>query len=416
MNMSEHSTKPRVVIAGGGIAGLEAALALADLGGDRAQLTLVSAEPDFVYRPLTVEEPFTHQPAERHELEPALGELGVEFIRGAVSSVDPAAHTLTLDGNSSLAYDLLVMCIGGRARPAYEGVETLASLWSGRGDVPIDDLIRTADESPSKTLALVVPPTTSWALPLYELALMIRRRSEDLGVGDVHLRVVTPEPAPLGVFGSTASAAVADLLGTRHISVDTNSRVVQDAAGALRVLVKHSPPLEAGAVLALPEIEGPAIAGLPADAHGFIPTDPHGRVEGVDDVYAAGDGTTFPVKQGGLATQQADAAAEHIAARLGAEIEPQPFDPVLRGQLLTGADSLHMRHGLSGGQGEGVASADYLWWPPQKVGGRYLSAWLGHTAPGDLEPPSLPLEVEVAWPHDWHGEPLSYDAERALEQ
>jgi sulfide:quinone oxidoreductase len=414
MSTDRRSTKPRVVIAGGGIAGMEAALALADLAGDRARLSLVAPDPDFIYKPLTVEEPFTQQPAERHELEPALHELGVEFIADAVSAIDPGSHTLTLNGGLELPYDLLVVCIGGRARPAYEGVETLAGLWGSRGDLPIDELIRQAGKSPSGTLALLVPPTTSWPLPLYELALLIRRRSEELGSDQVRLRVVTAEPAPLNVFGSTASGAVAELLAARHISVETDRHVIQDPSGVLR-LPPEDAPLKAEVVIALPEIEGPAIPGLPADAHGFIPTDLYGRVQGVDDVYAAGDGTSFPVKQGGLATQQADAAAEHIAARLGAEIEPQPFDPVLRGQLLTGADSLHMKHGLAGGQGEGSASADYLWWPPHKVGGRYLSAWLGHTAPTDLEPPSRPLEVEVAWPHDWHGEPLSYDAERPRE-
>ena len=131
----------------------------------------------------------------------------------------------------------------------------------------------------------------------------------------------------------------------------------------------------------------------------------------MERVFAAGDGTTFPVKQGGIATQLADAGAEQIAAELGAAVDPEPFDPVLRGQLITGAESLHMKHELTGGHGEGQASLDYLWWPPQKVGGRYLAAWLGHTAPTDLEPPSRPLDVEVSWPHEWHGELLSYDAE-----
>ena len=65
-------------------------------------------------------------------------------------------------------------------------------------------------------------------------------------------------------------------------------------------------------------MEGPAIDGLPADEQGFIPIDDHARVKGLEDVYAAGDGTNFPIKQGGLGTQQADAAAEHIAHRLGA--------------------------------------------------------------------------------------------------
>ena len=129
-------------------------------------------------------------------------------------------------------------------------------------------------------------------------------------------------------------------------------------------------------MIALPALEGPGIAGLPSDAEGFIPIDERARVKGVEDVYAAGDGTTFPIKQGGLATQQADAAAEHIAARFGADIDPQPFHPVLRGMLLTGDDSLSLAHSLTGGEGEGSASADYLWWPPHKVSGRYLAPWM----------------------------------------
>ena len=83
------------MIVGGGIAGLEAALALADLAGDRARLAMLAPEPDFFYKPLTVEEPFTHQPAERRELAPALDELGVELIRAPLKSVSPDEHVVT---------------------------------------------------------------------------------------------------------------------------------------------------------------------------------------------------------------------------------------------------------------------------------------------------------------------------------
>ena len=89
-------------------------------------------------------------------------------------------------------------------------------------------------------------------------------------------------------------------------------------------------------MVALPAMDGPAMDGLPKDEGGFIPIDEHARVRGVEDVYAAGDGTNFPIKQGGLGTQQADAAAAHIAHRLGAAIDVEPFHPVLRGKLLTG--------------------------------------------------------------------------------
>ena len=84
-------------------------------------------------------------------------------------------------------------------------------------------------------------------------------------------------------------------------------------------------------------------AGSSRDAQGFLPTDPFGQVDGEIDVWAAGDATSFPLKQGGIAAQQADAAAESIAARAGAELEPSPFRPVLRGLLLTGMSPRFLR-------------------------------------------------------------------------
>ena len=222
----------RVLIAGGGIAGLEAALALADLAGDLADLALLAPESDFVYKPLTVEEPFTHEPAERHELAPALAEIGVEMVRGALASVSPEEHALTTKAGDKLPYDSLVVCVGGRPKPAYDNVET---FWSYRTDLPVDELIRRASSSLKGTLVLVVPPATSWSLPLYELALLIRRRSEQLELENLRMRLITPEGAPLAVFGTTASAAVGELFRARSISIETSRTVVQDTSDCLHL-------------------------------------------------------------------------------------------------------------------------------------------------------------------------------------
>jgi sulfide:quinone oxidoreductase len=404
----------RTLILGGGIAGVEALLALRDLAADRTELTLIASDPEFTYKPLIVEEPFTYQPAERHELEPAVHELGARFVAGTVSAVHPERHAIVLtegyEGRSvrELSYDLLVVCVGGRPRAAYKHAVTFR--FRSIGDpLEVDDLLARADAHDSKTLAFVVPPGVAWALPLYELALLTRRRAEETGRSEIRLTVLTPEEAPLILFGRPASEAVAELLRAREIDFHGEAWVSEVAGGEL-VATPGGDPIDAGAVAALPVIEGPRLHRLPCDERGFIPIDEHARVARVDDVYAAGDGTTFPIKQGGLGTQQADAAAEHIAARLGAPIDPKPFHPVLRGQLITGADSLSMRHDLTGGRGEGVASADYLWWPPHKVGGRYLAAWLAHEVPpAELEPPSRPIDIEVALPREWHENPMALD-------
>jgi sulfide:quinone oxidoreductase len=134
-------------------------------------------------------------------------------------------------------------------------------------------------------------------------------------------------------------------------------------------------------VIALPRFVGNVIPGIPHDSDGFIPTDRHGRVPAIDDVFASGDATTFPVKQGGLAAQQADAAAEAIAAAAGAPVTPQPFRPVLRGMIMTGHQPAFLRAELSGGAGDtSVASTEALWWPPGKVVGRYLAPFLAERA------------------------------------
>jgi sulfide:quinone oxidoreductase len=133
-------------------------------------------------------------------------------------------------------------------------------------------------------------------------------------------------------------------------------------------------------IVALPRLEGLSLRSIPHDAEGFIPIDNHGRVAGIENVYAAGDGTNFPVKQGGIACQQADAVAEVIAKSAGAPIEPRSFRPVLRGQLLTGGDSHFMRTDLSGREGDAIKSGPHtLWWPPSKVAGRYLAPYLHAT-------------------------------------
>jgi sulfide:quinone oxidoreductase len=405
VNDQVSSEKPLILIAGGGIAGLEAMMAIRDHAGERVDITLVAPDPDFVYKPLIVEEPFSSQPAEQHALAPIAEQLDAQFIQKGVAEVRPEQHSVELADGSSLAYDKLILCIGARTRPAFEGAVPLRT----DGTVlPIDSLLRETESSDSGVIAFVIPPGRTWPLPAYELALMAQRRARELGVQGVECLVVTPEESPLIIFGRTASDAVSSLLAARGIKVRAGVRV-KEAANSELLLAPGDERIAIGQMVSLPVLEGPNLAGIPADEEGFIPIDDHARVRGVEDVYAAGDGTNFPIKHGGIGTEEADAAAEHIAASLGAEIVPQPFRPVIRGKLLTGDDSLHMEHDVTGGSGEGSASSDYLWWPPRKVAGRYLSAFLGQRSGADLEPPAQSLDVEVALPKDWHKDPMALD-------
>ena len=395
----------KVFIAGGGVAGIEALLALRDLAGDRVDVTLAAPTPEFIYKPLVVAEPFHHEPAPRQELEALVSEAGGTFVQKGLRHIDADRRSAELEDGTSIDFDAAIVCVGAKARVAFGHAKTLRT--SGE-PIDIDALLRQAADHEFGRIVFIVPPTGSWPLPVYELALMAERRARQLSL-DVQITIVTPEPEPLSVFGHIASDAVSSMLATRGIKLRSGARAHEGADGSI-VLDPWQEKLDAGAVVALPELHGPALAGLPADERGFIPIDEHARVRGLSDVYAAGDGTNFPIKHGGLGTQQADAAAEEIAAQAGASVEPAPFHPVIRGKLITGDESLNLQADIAGGGGEGVSSLDYLWWPPQKVAGKYLTAELGGRTPQSLAPPpEHGIEVEVSLGTDWHREPMTLD-------
>ncbi|MGZ8692868.1 MAG: CBS domain-containing protein, partial [Gaiellaceae bacterium] len=216
----------------------------------------------------------------------------------------------------------------------------------------------------------------------------------------VELALVTPEDEPLQLFGPAGSEAVRELLEQGGIALQTGSCPVELVDGGLRLIPEGT--IAADRVVALPRLRGLRIDGLPQTVEGFVPVDAHGQVHHLSDVFAAGDITSFPVKQGGIAAQQADAAAEMIAANLGADITPQPFRPVLRGLLLTGSQPRYLRHDLTGVAGDtSSASPQPLWWPPAKIVGRYLAPFFGALA-GVESPPeapsapgAVPVEVEL---------------------
>jgi sulfide:quinone oxidoreductase len=360
----------RVTIAGAGVAAVECVLALRAVAGSRVDIELLAPAAELVHRPVSVASPFGGPPAPRI----ALDGLGVRLRRDALVSVDPdSRHVLTRD-DETVPYEILVVATGARSREAVSGAATF------RGPMSVglvEQAVERVFADPRLRLAFVAPAGARWLLPLYELALLSATTLRDGGVDDPDILVATPEHAPLEALGPAVSEAVRDALDRAGIDLITSAAAVGAFEGAVR--------LESGAVIgadltvALPELVGPRIAGLPYDDEGYLPIDEHGHVARCTDVYAAGDATAFPIKHGGLAAQQADAVADAIAARLGAIGYPEPFRPILRALLLTGREPLYLRAEL-GSTGvppvAGTVSTEPLWTPPEKVGGRHLASFL----------------------------------------
>jgi sulfide:quinone oxidoreductase len=360
-----------VLIAGGGPAALETALRLHRLAGSRVSTTVLAPDTEFTYRPLSVLEPFAAGGGWSYPLARVAADAGFALRPGELAGVDAPAHTVETTEGEQIAYDVLLVASGAVPVRPYARATTFTG--SPADAEAVHGLVQDVEDGYTRKVAFVSPPGGTWPLPLYELALMLAERAYQLGI-DVELHLVTPEEAPLGVFGIDAAQEVEGLLREAGIALHT-SATVHDVDGGH--ITFGSERLEVERVVTLPRLEGPAIAGLPADPSGFLVVDGHGRVTGVPDVYAAGDVTAFAIKQGGLACQQADAAAAHIAALAGADVQAEPFAPVLRGMLLTERWARFLR------REERPAAADHtdvaghaLWWPPTKIAGRELAGYL----------------------------------------
>ncbi|HEY2372100.1 MAG TPA: FAD-dependent oxidoreductase [Gaiellaceae bacterium] len=382
----------RVVVAGAGVAGLEAALALRALAGDLVEVEVIAPEPLFVYRPAAVAEPFAKGVVRRFPLDRLVAAAGARFRHDLLVALDEEQKSVRLNSGDTLEYGMLVVAVGARPTEAVPGALTFRGA---EDKAAMSDLLERANTGALRQLVFAIPAGVSWPLPLYELAFLTSEHLAQHCTRNIELVLLTAEERPLALFGDRASDAIARLLGNREIRIEAgrSPHVYED--GVLHLT--DGGELAADAVVALPRQRGHLVEGLPQDERGFVATDEFGRVEGLTDVYAAGDLTRTSIKQGGIAAQEADAVASAIAAELGAPVKPTPVRPILRGLLLTGTVPQFLRS--EPGQTSEITSQP-LWWPPAKLVGRYLSPFLAEhlglsTSHGEPREGDIAINVAV---------------------
>ncbi len=367
-----RSEKLRVVIAGGGVAALETVLALADLASDHTDVTVIAPNTEFVYRPMVVREPFAYASAHRYPLAPIVHDTGAKLITGELGWIDPVTRTIHTKADESIEYDALMLALGASITRRYQHALTIDDRDL---DETMHGLIQDLEGGYVHKLAFVAPGRMAWPLPLYELAMMTAGRAYDMGI-ELETTIVTPEDSPLAIFGSSASSAVAELLASANVK--TISSAYAEVPSSHEVVINPGDRhLEVDRVIALPELYGPAVRGIPLGEHGFIRVDPYCRVPDVERIYAAGDATDFPIKQGGIGSQQADVAAQSIAALAGASVTPERFNPEIHGMLLTNEEPRYLTAHITGGHGFSSEITDTpTWSPPSKIAAKYLAPYL----------------------------------------
>jgi sulfide:quinone oxidoreductase len=362
-----------VLIVGGGVAGLEAALALRELGGGRIVTTMIAPNPEFVYRPMSVREPFGYAEARRYPLDELARDIGVELLVDSFKWLDPERSVLHTEAGEQLSYDAVLLALGARLYARFDHALTIDDA---RLDELLHGLIQDIEGGYVQSLALVAPGRMGWPLPIYELALMTAARAQDMNI-ELAITIATPEDAPLAIFGRGASDGVRQLLEDNGIVTITSAHCEVPEPGhvAINPGARH---LEADRIVAMPELHGPSVPGVPGGpVGGFIPVDVHCKVPGIDRVWAAGDATDFAIKHGGIAAQQADVAAQAIAALAGVAPAPAPFHPVIHGILLTGGRPRYLSAHVTGGHGSSSEITEApTWSPATKIAAKYLAPYL----------------------------------------
>jgi sulfide:quinone oxidoreductase len=342
--------RERILIAGAGVAGLEAALALHDLAGDRAEVSLHDPSREFAYRPFGIGEPYGTTRVFRYGLR-RLSELcGASLHQSAIVAVEPERRIAVGRNGERLPYDQLIVATGARMLWSVPGAVT---YWGVADEGQVGELMADLRLGRLRRLVFTMPPGHGWVLPLYELALLAANVLDKTANTRTQITVVTPEAAPLEIFGPRAAEQTSALLAERRIDVIAGTRPISVAAGRLRI--HPGEDVEADAVIALPRLEGRRIDGIPCDENGFTAIDEHGGLVGLERIYAAGDVSSLLFKQGPFASQQADAVAEAIAAGLGGGVKPSATSPRMRAVLWTAQGPRYLCGG-NGGAGESASS------------------------------------------------------------
>ena len=431
----------RVLVAGGGIAALEALAGLHALARERVEPTLLAPEASFSYRPLSTAVPFTFHEERRRSLAELAGGLGARFVRDALAVVDDArGRVLTHDGDF-LPYDVLVVAVG--ARPSRQTGPGLTWSRADAAGSAFAAILRELEAGTVRSVAFVVPPRAAWPIDAYELSFVAGLAARRGGRG-AKVFLVTAEERPLEALGAAAGEALRDELARAGIQLLTGVETRRPAADGERGLdafssvmarlsrqarrrsrrrvVLHLEPGQALAVdrvVSLPEVHGPALPGVAHDERGFVPVDASARIAGSSRLFAAGDATSLRLKHSLLASSQATAAAEAIAADAGAGVAPTPWSGVLYGILTLPPHFAGPRDSpwLAGGE----PLTHCLWWPPGHVAGRSLAPYLASRDPAvrsglDWHPGGLPVAVRVDGASTGSRVPAAVPSQEALRE
>ncbi len=337
------SERVRILVAGSGPGALEATLALSRSEHLEPEISLISPQTEFHYRPNMVMEPFGVSETASYSVGEIIAHPNVHQWQGVIDRVDHQAGTAHSPEGDEFAFDAMVIATGTTPRaPLPEPAITLGLPGSIE---EVTGIVGAVDRGELRSVVFTMPDGPTHRLPLYELSLMIADRAARQSGQQVDVALVTPEPSPLIIYGDDHSAHVAEFC--RRLGVHVHANATVSLYDGNTVTLDDSTTHPAERLVSMPRLEPRTPQGVPTDENGFIPVDNLQRVKGTENLFAVGDVTDARVKQGGLATQEADAACQAIEAALGTREEATGLSGEIEALLLTATERVPLRARLT---------------------------------------------------------------------
>ncbi|MGH2958586.1 MAG: FAD-dependent oxidoreductase, partial [Solirubrobacterales bacterium] len=373
-SMSE--SRPEILIAGSGPGALEATLGLSASEYLDAKIALISPQLEFQYRPNLVMEPFGVTTTAKYAVAEVIRHPDVTQWSGTLERIDTAASKAYSPEGDEFDFDALIIATGTETHADLN--EPVVTFGKPGSLEKLKEIVAAIDAGSVHSVLFTAPPGPTWQLPLYEFALMCAERAERQSGQQIVISIATPEADPLDVFGAENSATVLRLCADFGVVLHTDTTV--EAFDGTTAHLSDGTSQAVDRVFAMPRLTGRAPEGIPTDEDGFIHVDDNQLIAGTTNVYAVGDVTDFRVKQGGLASMQADAAICAIESTLGGREAAEPFVHEIDAILLAADRRVAMRARIGNETSQSIA-IEQPTGPVQKIQSRLLSERLREISP-----------------------------------
>lgn len=319
-----------VLVLGGGIGGIVAAMRLRRLLPSAHRVVLVEKEPRHVFAPSLLWLMLGQRDAAEISRPLAvLQKRGIELIQGTIEHIDPAGRRVRVNG-TDLVGDYMIVALGADLAP--ETVPGLAEAGHNFYTLSGAESLRAALPKLGKGRIAVLVAAMPFKCPAApnEAAMLLEHDCRRRGVRQgIRIDMYTPEPGPMSVAGPAVSAALRQMVEAKGIGYHPGHAVTGVDPAGRRLAFANGAAADFDLLAYVPPHRAPEVvrdAGMCGES-GWIPVDRGTLETRFPGVYAIGDvagimltsiGRPLP-KAGVLADNQAEVVAHNISVAISGQ-------------------------------------------------------------------------------------------------